>query len=159
MIVLWWGMTSRLVVAALTACAAVTLSVAVSHADPDTDDHGFVDSTARCADTAVAFGYTAGSRVAICPDPDGKLEYRGVRLRDGAKLIVPADRSDDGAFTAENDGVSYLVTAKSLVISVGERVIREEPMVDFRRPGAPKAPPPTSTTPLPPPLPAEVGGG
>ena len=108
---------------------------------------------------AVAFGSTATSRVAICKTPDGKFEYRGVRVRDGAKLVVPASRSADGAFTAENYGITYLVTANSLVISAGTEVIRDEPMVDFHGPDAPAASTPKPTTPLPPPLPAEVGGG
>jgi hypothetical protein len=102
--------------------------------------------------------------VAICKRPGGQYEYRGVRVRDGAKLIVPASQSGDGGFVADKDGITYTVTSKSLVVSVGNRVIREEPMVDFHTPdtpAAPGAPPPsttTPTTPLPPPLPAEVGG-
>ncbi|SUA03248.1 Uncharacterised protein [Mycolicibacterium fortuitum] len=83
------------------------------------------------------FGSTDASRVAICSLPGGKYEYRGVRLRDGAKLIVPAKRNDDGAFRVENAGIEYLVTSKSLVLSVGEKVIREEAMIDFHRPGPP----------------------
>ncbi|WP_102142219.1 hypothetical protein [Mycobacterium hubeiense] len=150
--------SNTVLLAALMSCAAAMLNMPLAGAAPATDDRGYVDSSARCADTAVAYGHTAGSRVAICEGPDDTLEYRGVRLRDGAKLVVPAKRSDDGAFVVENAGITYLVTAKSLVIAEGERVIREEPMVDFHQPGAPKAPPPTSTTPLPPPLPAEAGG-
>ena len=75
-------------------------------AAPVTDGQGYVDSTARCTtpDTAAAFGSTATSRVAICKTPGGQYEYRGVRLRDGAKLIVPASRSADGAFVAKNEG-------------------------------------------------------
>jgi hypothetical protein len=101
--------------------------------------------------------------VAICKTPGGQYEYRGVRVRDGAKLIVPASQSGDG-YVTDNDGMTYLVTSKSLVVSVGNKVIREEPMVDFHGPEtaqAPAAPPPpttTPTTPLPPPLRAEVGG-
>jgi hypothetical protein len=145
-------------------------------AAPASDARGYVDSTARCAsaDATVLFGSTDASRVAVCSVPGGKYEYRGVRLRDGAKLIVPATRNDDGAFRVENAGIEYLVTAKSLVLSVGEKVIREEAMIDFHRPGAPAAADspkspgaapapataaPTPTTPLPPPLAAEVGGG
>ena len=102
--------------------------------------------------------------MAICKTPGGQYEYRGVRVRDGAKLVVPASQSGDGGYIAGNDGVTYTVTTKSLVVSVGTKVIREEPMVDFHRPeapAAPAAPPPTTTptTPLPPPLPAEAGGG
>lgn len=106
------------------------------------------------------FGSTETSRVAICKTVDGQYEYRGVRVSDGAKLIVAASQSGDG-FVAANDGVSYTVTAKSLAVRMGDNVIRDEPMVEVHGPGAPSAPPPTtamSTTPLPPPLPAEVGG-
>ncbi|MCV7151094.1 hypothetical protein H7I57_07315 [Mycobacterium pyrenivorans] len=146
-----------------TACAAVLVAAApAAVAAPAFDSQGYVDSTARCTapDTVVVFGSTAGSRVAICSIPDGGYEYRGVRVRDGARLIAVASRSSDGAFTVANDGVEYMVTSSALVISVGERVIRDEPMVDFHRPGASteSAEEPTPTTPLPPPLPAEEGG-
>ena len=82
--------------------------------------------------------------------------------RDGAKLIVPASQSTDG-YTADNYGITYFVTEESLVVSAGTRVIREETMIDFhgsQQADAPAAPAQTSTptTPLPPPLPAEVGG-
>ena len=136
---------------------------------PESDGQGYVNSTARCssADATVLFGSTDSSRVAICTVSGGDYEYRGVRVRDGARLIVPATRSDDGAFVAENDGIEYLVTAESLVVSAGSEVIREESMVDFHGPGASAADAPAAeapaeeeapSTPLPPPLPAEVGG-
>jgi hypothetical protein len=44
--------------------------------------------------------------VAICKSPGGQYEYRGVRVRDGARLIVPASQSGDG-FVADNDGMTY----------------------------------------------------
>jgi hypothetical protein len=157
--------TMRLTVAAAASSVLLAIGTAFAAAAPTADDHGYVDSTARCSapDTAVVFGSTASSRVAICKTPDGEYEYRGVRLRDGAKLIAPASQSDDGGFVAENDGIAYTVTEDALVVSAGTRVIRDEPMVDFHgaEPEAPPASPetPTPTTPLPPPLPAEVGGG
>ena len=171
----WWNLMSRpytLCVCAAAVACAVLLAVGVPSATaaPATDDQGYVDSTARCAtpNVAAAFGSTATSRVAICKTPGGQYEYRGVRLRDGAKLILAATRSDDGAFAAENDGIEYLVTTKSLVVSAGTRVIREESWLDFHGAGTSQppatAPPPAApapappTTPLPPPLPAEVGG-
>jgi len=163
---------SRTTVAAAACSALLAVGVPSAAAAPATDGQGYVDSTARCTtpNTAVVFGSTATSRVAICKSPDGQYEYRGVRVRDGAKLIVPASQSGDGGFVAENDGITYTVTADSLVVSVGNGVIREEPMVDFHGaetpkaspgPSPPSAPPMTTTptTPLPPPLPAEVGGG
>ena len=132
-------------------------------AAPESDAQGYLDSTARCrsADATVVFGSTDSSRVAICTTPGGGYQYRGVRVRDGARLVVPADASQDGAFVAENGRIGYLVTAKSLVVSEGNKVIREEPMVDFHGPDAPAPAPatPTPTKPLPPPLPAEEGGG
>ena len=151
---------TRLIVA-VAACAVLCGSPSAIAA-PGFDPGGYVDSAARCASpaTVVLFGSTETSRVAICKSPDGQFEYRGVRVRDGAKLVLSASQSGDG-FTANNDGITYTVSTKSLVIGVGDKVIREEPMVDAHRPEAPAptaAPPTTSTTPLPPPLPAEVGG-
>jgi hypothetical protein len=166
----------RLTIAAAACLALLAVTVPSATAEPTTDSQGFVDSTARCSspNTAAAFGSTDTSRVAICESPGGKYEYRGVRVRDGAKLIISATRSSDGKFVAENDGITYTVTPRSLVVSVGSEVIRTEPMVDYHGPESPTTPTatapttatsttptsttPTSTTPLPPPLPAERGG-
>jgi hypothetical protein len=69
----------------------------------------------------VFFGSTETSRVAICKAPGGQYEYRGVRLRDGAKLIVSASQSGDG-YVADNDGgITYTVTSKSLVSARARR--------------------------------------
>jgi hypothetical protein len=167
----------RLTISAAACLALLAIAVPSATAEPTTDSQGFVDSTARCSspNTAAAFGSTDTSRVAICESPTGKYEYRGVRVRDGAKLIISATRSSDGKFVAENDGITYTVTPRSLVVSVGSEVIRTEPMVDYHGPESPTTPTatapttattsttptsttPTSTTPLPPPLPAERGG-
>jgi hypothetical protein len=166
----------RTVLAAAAAVPLLILGAPTASAAPPYDGQGYIDSTARCTapDTMVVFGHTAGSRIAICRDADDGYEYRGVRVRDGARLIAPATRSSDGAFTASNDGIDYMVTSRALVISADEKVIRDEPMVDFHRAdsagtspnGSPGASPETPTqstestpaTPLPPPLPAEVGG-
>jgi hypothetical protein len=156
----------RLTVAAAACLALLAIGLPSATAAPPTDDHGYVDSTARCTppNTAVLFGSTDSSRVAICKTPGGQYEYRGVRVSDGARLIVAASQSGDG-YVADNDGITYTVTSKSLVVRTSNKVIREEPMANFHRPetpAAPAAPPPstpTTTTPLPPPLPAEAGGG
>lgn len=153
---------------AVAACSALlAVGSPSATAAPASDNQGYVDSSARCTSpaTAVLFGSTDSSRVAICKTSDGKYEYHGVRLSDGAKLVLPATQSADGKFVAENDGVTYTAAAKSLVVSAGGTVIREDPMTDVHNPGAPAAPATTTpttttpTTPLPPPLPAEVGGG
>lgn len=158
--------TGRLTVAGAACLLLLGIGLPLADAAPPANDsRGYIDSTARCnpPDTAVVFGSTESSRVAICKTSAGGYQYRGVRVRDGSKLIIAASPSGDGGFVAENDGVSYFVTAKSLSVTVDNRVIREEPMVDFHRPGgsdtpAP-APAPTSTTPTPtgPRLPAEQG--
>lgn len=174
--------------AGMTAAAFAALLVAGSpaaSAEPATDAQGFIDSAARCptGDTAVAFGSTASSRVAICRNSGGQYQYRGVRISDGAKLIVAASADGQGGYTATTDGITYVVSAKSLDIKSGSQSIRSEPMTFFRSggpltgtaaatptpapaaapagtPAAPVtgAPAPVPTTPLPPPLPAEVGG-
>ncbi|WP_333892797.1 hypothetical protein [Mycolicibacterium gadium] len=161
------GLTALRLAAGAAACSTLAIvGLGPATAAPTADGQGYIDSTARCPSSsqAVVFGSTATSRVAIC-EADGAYEYRGVRLSDGAKLIVPAVKSTDG-YTAENHGITYWVTEDSLVVSAGNEVIRDETMVDFNSPqqsgvGGSPAPVETSTptTPLPPPLPAEVGGG
>lgn len=173
--------TSRLCIATLAVAAAagtpllMTAAPAISApstAAPATDSQGYVDSTARCAspDTPVIFGSTKTSRVAICKQSEGGYEYRGVRVGDGARLVLAATRSGDEYFV-ENSGITYTVTPDALTVSAGDDVIRTESMLDVHvtgtagaasaesTPAAPKTSTiPTPTTPLPPPLPAEVGG-
>lgn len=169
--------TVRVTVAAAACSLALALGAWPAGAAPASDAQGYLDSTARCAspEQTVAFGSTNASRVAICEKGSGSLEYRGVRVRDGARLILPASESGGGTFVADNDGATYTVTSKSLVVSAGSRVIREETMVDFHGPETTEQPTKTSSpsatrstpasatptaTPTPegPPLPAEVGG-
>lgn len=155
-----WIPTTCLTVAAAAGAVLLALSPSADAA-PESDSQGYLESTARCASpsTAVIFGSTASSRVAICEESDGTYEYRGVRVRDGARLVLPATRSGDG-YVAFNDGQSYTVTSDSLVFSVGDDVIRDEPLLDVHEPSGTSTPTTsTSTTPLPPPLPAEAGAG
>jgi len=188
----------------------VPLAIAAPTAVPPSDSQGYVDSTARCTkpDTAVIFGTTDTSRVAICKTAGGTYEYRGVRVSDGAKLIVTASQTSSGDFIAKNDGVTYTVTATSLTVSAGGSTIRTESWTDVNAPQSPatattgttktstpktsaspttsgtatsgtaspttsataaasptssapktSAAQPSSAVPLPPPLPAEAGGG
>src|SRR5690349_2882408 len=120
--------TARVFVA--VAACSVVWALPSATAAPSTEQQGYIDSAARCAapNTAVLFGSTDSSRVAVCKTTAGQFEYRGVRLRDGARLVLPASQSG-GGYVADNDGISYAVTAHSLVISQGSNVIREEPMV------------------------------
>ena len=192
--------------ASVLVAIGVPLAIAAPTAGPPSDSQGYVDSTARCTkpDVAVIFGTTDTSRVAICKTAGGEYEYRGVRISDGAKLIVAASQTPGGSFVVTNDGVTYTVTAQALSITSGGSTIRTESWNDFHSPQSPAAPasgstksstsastspttstspapttsgiasatpsatsaapaqtsagPASSTVPLPPPLPAEVGG-
>lgn len=164
-------LTCRVTAATMVGSALLTAgSSPAAAAPPASDGQGYVDSTARCSspEATVVFGSTATSRVAICATSAGHYEYRGVRVRDGARMIASASQTADGGYTARsNDGTAYTVSATSLAVQPGQRVVREEPMVDFHAsqkptvlPAAPSAaaPPESPPTPMPPPLPAEVGG-
>jgi hypothetical protein len=176
----------RLAVGAAACSALLAIGAPSATGDPQTDGQGFVNSTARCTppNVVVAFGNTDNARVAICRTPNGQFEYRGVRVSDGAKLIAPATQDESGAFIAEDDGNTYAVTSRSLVVRSGEKVISEESMENFHQPGTggpsrgtttPPTPGTTSTPnttptvtstvtktpqePAPPAGPAEPGGG
>jgi hypothetical protein len=180
----WTTMPERPVIrraaAAVAACALLAAGTHQALAAPDTNGQGFVDSWASCAapNTAVVFGSTATSRVAVCKSTAGQYQYRGVRVRDGAKLAVDAKATGDNGFVADSDGNEYTVTPKSLRVSIGGKTVRDEPWQTYNGPQAssassttsasstptsststatPTASTPTSTTPLPPPLPAEQG--
>ena len=113
-----------------------SLSVAVADPGTATDGQGFVDSVARCVppNTLLVFGNTNDARVAICQTPSGQLEYRGVRVSDGAKLVAPAVYRV-GAYVAEDDGNIYTVTSRSLTVSKGNQVVSQESMENFYQPG------------------------
>lgn len=175
---------ASLLAVAVAACSALlAFGDFEATAAPASDSQGYVDSTARCASpsTLVLFGSTSSSRVAICKSPDGTFQYRGVRVVDGARLILPARQSSTGAYTAAIDGISYSVTSSSLTVTSAGKTVRDESWVDFHGPTTTRASAGTSApasvatatatatvtatatptappTPLPPPLPAEVGG-
>lgn len=163
-------LTTTLVTAACS--AALLAGAGPAQAAPPSDSQGYTDSTARCASASelVVFGSTAASRVAIC-DTSAGLQYRGVRVRDGARLITSASRGSGGSYVADNDGITYEVTSTALTISTGSRTLRTETMLDFHSGTAgststtpstttPSTEQPSTEAPVPegPPLPAEVGG-
>ena len=188
---------SGLAAAAASALIAigVPLALAAPTSAPPSDAGGYVDSTAHCAapGTAVLFGATKTARVAICKTSSG-YQYRGVRVSDGAKLIIPASKTSSDTFMANNDGVTYTVTPTALSVTANGNTFRTETWTDYHGPQAPatagsgtssaatpattgvypdpgakasspsassgaSAVQPSSAAPLPPPLPAEAGGG
>lgn len=131
-------------VAAALIAVGMPLASGAPTAAPPSDGEGYVDSTARCAkpSTAVLFGTTKSSRVAICKNAAGAYEYRGVRMADGAKLIAPAKQTSAQTFVADNDGVKYTVTPTALSVTSGGNTFRTESWSDFH--GAPATPNSTS---------------
>jgi hypothetical protein len=110
-------------------------SWAAPTANPQFDSEGYVNSTARCSkpDTAVLFGTTRSSRVAICKLTDASYEYRGVRVSDGAKLIAPAKNTSGTTFVVNNDGVKYTLTATALSVTANGDTFRTETWSDFHQ--------------------------
>lgn len=100
------------------------------------DDRGYVDTGARCdQDQALmAYGRTSRALVAICVEPDGELEYRGVRLSDEAALTMAADRASDGSIIATKDGVTYAVSPTMFMVSEGDSVIYRDSWTEFGQP-------------------------
>lgn len=140
--------TSGLAAAAASALIAVAMPLAFGAptAAPPSDGEGYVDSTARCSkpDTAVLFGTTQTSRIAICKTAAGAYEYRGVRVADGAKLIAAAKQTSDTTFVVDNDGVKYTITPTALSVTSGGNTFRTETWTDFHA-AASQAPSGSST--------------
>ena len=98
------------------------------------DDHGFVDSAARCdvRQQAVAIARTTRSAMVICREADGTYEYTGTRLHDGAFLRLDDVRVIPAGFEARNDGTTYRLSATELVVITGEDLVSRDPIVEYR---------------------------
>lgn len=133
------GLVVGLAAAAGIVAIGVPLALAAPTAAPPSDGQGYVDSTARCAkpDTAVIFGSTDTARVAICGTAGGDYQYRGVRVSDGATLVVAATKTAGNTFIARNDGATYTVTPQALSVTVGGDTFRTETWSDYHGPQAP----------------------
>jgi hypothetical protein len=131
-----------------TTSGAASESDAGSGSDYPSDEYGFLDSAARCDDSQVlmSFGRTSRALVAICVDPDGDLEYRGVRLSDETSLTAPAGRASGGSVVATNNGVTYAVSPEMLLVSEGDTVLYRDSWLEFRQPRF-SGEPGSSTTP------------
>lgn len=100
------------------------------------DGKGYVNTEARCDErqTLMAYGRTERSLAVICVNPDGTLEYRGVRLRDDAAIQVSASRGSDGTVVADNDGVTYSISPTVFLVSEGDNVIYRDSWLEFQQP-------------------------
>ena len=141
-------LTTGVAAAAAMVAVGVPLAIAAPTATPPSDGQGYVDSTARCTapDTAVIFGATDTSRVAICKTSGGDYQYRGVRVRDGAKLIAAATATSDDTFVVKNDAATYTVTPEALSVTVNGNTVRTETWVDYHGPQAPAGTSESSTS-------------
>lgn len=97
-----------------------------------TDSRGFVNTPARCdgPQTPVFAGRTPLSLIAICQDKRGGFEYRGMRVRDGALLRLPARQLSNGCFGASTKDITYTVSERKLLLTAGLRVVRDEVMLE-----------------------------
>jgi len=146
-------------VAIAVASPALLSEASAAPAGPTSDELGYVGSAARCDDTQtlMAYGRTSRALVVICVDPDGQLEYRGVRISDQAALSMPAARASSGTIIATNDGVTYVVSPTMLLVSEGDTVLYRDSWADFHQPRfsagstttTPTTTPTSSTTPTP----------
>ncbi|BBY97401.1 hypothetical protein MFAL_08680 [Mycolicibacterium fallax] len=120
----------------VTATPSGTAKTTTSAGGHRTDDGGYVGTDAHCGadSTAVAYGRTARSLVALCVNGDGPVEYRGVRISDGALLKVAATDLGDGSYRATNDEVDYTVTPKELRVTSGDSVIYRDTWIEFNAP-------------------------
>ncbi|WP_102144272.1 hypothetical protein [Mycobacterium hubeiense] len=131
----WAGKDSTAVAGARQLPAPAPVTRPPAPASPfATDDRGFVNSAARCdgSQTASAIGRTAGSLVVICAEPGGSYEYFGVRLSDEASLHTAAQTASPRGFLARNYSVTYAVSPTELLVTAGDRVIKHEPMIEYR---------------------------
>ena len=130
------GLAALIVGAAVVLGAPTVLPGATADpSDPasdavSSDEYGYLDSSARCDDdqTLMAFGRTSRAMVAVCVDPDGELEYRGVRVSDQAATAVSASRASDGTVIATNNGVTYALSPAMLLVSEGDNVLYRDPL-------------------------------
>ena len=149
------GLAALIVGAAVVLGAPTVLPGATADpSDPasdavSSDEYGYLDSSARCDDdqTLMAFGRTSRAMVAVCVDPDGELEYRGVRVSDQAATAVSASRASDGTVIATNNGVTYALSPAMLLVSEGDNVLYRDPWIEFRQPRFSAAPVTPSATP------------
>ena len=154
------GLAAVAVGVAITVASPAPLPAAsAAPAEPTSDELGYVGSAARCdaTQTLMAYGRTSRALVVICVDPDGQLEYRGVRISDQAALSMAAARASSGTIIATNDGVTYAVSPTMLLVSEGDTVLYRDSWADFHQPRfsagstntTPTTTPTSSTTPTP----------
>lgn len=100
------------------------------------DEHGFVESEARCdpAQHPVAIGRTSKSEVVVCEGAGGRYHYTGVRLSDGAAMRLDDVRVTPTGFEAHSDGARYVISSKELVVMSGPQLVARDAMVEYRTP-------------------------
>lgn len=72
---------------------------------------------------------TSLSAVAICDDGSGQFTYKGLRLKDGARIDVQGAVPTGTGFTAVNDGTRYEVSRSGLTIYTNDGEVYSEPAI------------------------------
>ncbi|TGD88287.1 hypothetical protein BayCH28_11040 [Mycolicibacterium sp. CH28] len=128
--------TSTTAASPSTSASTSTTGTSGAAAFYQADSRGYLNTGARCDEnqTLMAYGRTARSLMAICVNRDGGLEYRGVRLSDGASLHLAITRSSDGTLIATNDNVTYAVSPTQFLVSEGDNVIYRDSWIEFKQP-------------------------
>jgi hypothetical protein len=101
---------------------------------PGTDSQGFVGYPgARCnyTNSAVVIGRTADSALVICRTGVGRFYYKGFGLQNGLSIEIEDPVQTAAGFVATNNGVKYLVSPGTLLITQDANVLSDEPMLQY----------------------------
>ncbi|WAC54792.1 hypothetical protein [Gordonia sp. SL306] len=125
---------STIVTSTVTDIATSTATITTERPHPTVpgaDWQGYPDGP-RCNgadDPAVMIGETPRSRVIVCQvgRQAGRLYYKG--SADGQGVEVDYPRRIGDTFAVTNNGVTYVISPESLVISQGGETVADEPMI------------------------------
>jgi hypothetical protein len=79
----------------------------------------------RCPYSAALTLQTAQSAVAICDQGTGAYTYKGLRLKDGARIDIEGAVPTATGFTVTNNGTRYDISRAGLVIYTDGEVYTE----------------------------------
>ena len=127
------ALAAGLVLPGIVATGVGLPGAAAAPGDLPLDARGFVGPPARCDGPLrpVLAGRTPVSVIAICATPRGQFEYRGMRLRDRASLLLPATAMANDCYRVRGDGVDYTVSPHKLLLTAGMRIVRDETMLQY----------------------------
>lgn len=113
-------------VATASAAAPPVTYGAAPIALPGADSQGFVDGP-RCSFRAALMVRTAQSQAVVCDDGSGSYTYKGLRLKDSARIDVPGAVPSETGFIATNGAANtrYVLSRSGLSIYADGEVYLE----------------------------------